>query len=219
MKIRVSRFDPEREPAPRREEFDVSGVDPGESVLGVLQRIREFVDSTLAFRFGCRFKGCGLCTVEIDGRALPACMIRATEGMEVGPLRSFPVLRDLVVDRRPLTAFFARQQLYLASGDGEGLPVAFEVPPAYAVLARCTECLACLAGCPSFDLQDESFGGPLSFVKLAQLHFDPRDQRDRRAQAKSLGVTTCLSCQSRCTCPVGVPVYRSAIEPLLQGTP
>ena len=130
MKIRVSRFDPERERAPRLEEFDVSGVDPGESVLGVLQRIRESVDSTLAFRFGCRFKGCGLCTVEIDGRALPACMIRATEGMEVGPLRSFPVLRDLVVDRRPLTAFFARQQLYLDSADGEELPVAFEVPPA-----------------------------------------------------------------------------------------
>ena len=215
MKIGVRRFDPDRDSAPRREEFDVPGVEDGESVLGVLQRIRESTDSTLAFRFGCRFKGCGLCTVEIDGRALPACMIRAKEGMEVGPLRSFPVLRDLVVDRRPLTEFFARQQLYMVSAEEGRLPSSFEVPPAYGVLAKCTECLACLAGCSRFDLQDESFGGPLTFLKLAQLHFDPRDDRDRRAQAKSLGVTTCLSCESRCTCPVGVPVYRTAIEPLL----
>jgi len=214
VKIWVSRFDPDCDSAPRREEFDVPGVDDGESVLGVLQRIRDYADSSLAFRFGCRFKGCGLCTVEIDGRALPACMIRAKDGMEVGPLRSFPVLRDLVVDRRPLTEFFARQQLYVVAEE-EGLPATFEVPTAYAVLAKCTECLACLSGCPCFDLQDESFGGPLTFVKLAQLHFDPRDERDRRAQAKSLGISTCLSCESRCTCPVGVPVFRSAIEPLL----
>jgi len=215
LKIRVSRFDPDRDSAPRREEFEVSDVEDGESVLGVLQRIREAADSSLAFRFGCRFKGCGLCTVEIDGRALPACMIHAKEGMEVGPLRSFPVLRDLVVDRRPLMEFFTRQQLHLVSAEEGKLPASFEVPPAYGALAKCTECLACLAGCPRFDLRDDSFGGPLTFVKLAQLHFDPRDDRDRRAQAKSLGVATCLSCDSRCTCPVGVPIYRTAIEPLL----
>ena len=69
--------------------------------------------------------------------------------------------------------------------------------------------------CPRFDLQDRGFGGPLSFVKLAQLHFDPRDSRDRRAQAKALGVRSCLSCRPRCSCPVGVPIYRAAIEPLL----
>ena len=91
----------------------------------------------------------------------------------------------------------------------------FVVPPAYGELARCTECLACLAGCASFDLEDGSFGGPLSFVKLAQLHFDPRDGQDRRAQARALGVTTCLSCKTKCSCPVGVPIYRTAIEPLL----
>jgi succinate dehydrogenase / fumarate reductase iron-sulfur subunit len=218
VKIRVSRFDPDRDSAPRREEFDVPGVENGESVLGILQRIRESLDSTLAFRFGCRFKGCGLCTVEIDGRALPACMIRAKEGMEVGPLRSFAVVRDLVVDRRPLTEFFARQQLYVVPAEEGKLPASFEVPPAYGVLARCTECLACLAECPRFDPRDESFGGPLTFVKLAQLHCDPRDGRDRRAQAESLGVAACLSCESRCACPLGVPIYRTAIESLLNRT-
>jgi succinate dehydrogenase/fumarate reductase iron-sulfur protein len=187
----------------------------GESVLGALRRIRESLDSTLAFRYGCRFKGCGLCSVEIDGRALPACMIRAKDGMEVGPLRSFPVLRDLAIDRRPLAELFARRQLHLLPPEGEKLPANFDVPPAYGVVAKCTECLACLAGCPSFDLGDEGFGGPLTFVKLAQLHFDPRDGRDRRAQAKLLGVTTCLPCATRCSCPIGVPIYRTAIEPLL----
>ncbi len=215
MKIRVSRFDPDRDSAPRTQELDVPGVEEGESVLGVLQRIRESLDSTLAFRFGCRFKGCGLCTVQIDGRPLPACMIHAKEGMQVGPLESFPVLRDLVVDRRPLAERFARQKLWLSPREHEKLATTFETPPASGALAKCTECLACVASCRSFDLGNESFGGPLAFVKLAQLHFDPRDDRDRRAEAKSLGVTTCLACQKRCACPLGVPIYRTAIEPLL----
>ncbi len=223
MKLRVSRFDPLSEPHARWQEFDVPDVE-GESVLGVLQRIRELFDSTLAFRYGCRFRGCGLCTLEIDGRALPACMIRAKEGMELGPLASFPVLRDLVVDRRPLTQFFARHKLHLIlPADGE-LPASFEVPPAYGDLAKCTECLACLATCPSFDVDNlddpddpekPGFGGPLGFVKLAQLHFDPRDSEDRRAQAKALGVGTCRSCQTQCSCPIGVRIRASAIEPLL----
>ena len=214
MKLRVSRFDPLRESRARWQEFDLPGAE-GESVLGVLQLIRESLDSTLAFRYGCRFKGCGLCTVEINGRALPACMIRAREGMEVGPLESFPILRDLAIDRRPLAEFFARQRLYLLPPEGEALPESFEVPPVYAELAKCTECLACLAECPSFDSRNGSFGGPLSFVKLAQLHFDPRDGEDRRAQAKALGVTTCLSCESGCTCPLGVPIHSAAIDALV----
>ena len=49
MKLRVSRFDPLCDPHPRWEVFDLPGVE-GESVLGVLQRIRESLDSTLAFR-------------------------------------------------------------------------------------------------------------------------------------------------------------------------
>ena len=220
MKLRVSRFDPLSEPGARWQEFDVPDAD-GESVLGVLQRIRELFDSTLAFRYGCRFRGCGLCTLEIDGRALPACTIRAKEGMEVGPLGSFPVLRDLVVDRRPLTEFFARHKLHLVLPAGGELPETFEVPPAYDDLANCTECLACLATCPSFDVgnlgapEKPGFGGPLTFVKLAQLHLDPRDSEDRRAQAKALGVGTCRSCQTRCSCPIGVRIYPYAIEPML----
>jgi succinate dehydrogenase/fumarate reductase-like Fe-S protein len=142
-------------------------------------------------------------------------MIRAKQGTAVGPLSSFPVLRDLVIDRRPLTELFARQQLYLVPAEERELPTSFDVPPAYGVLAKCTECLACLAKCPHFDLKDDSFGGPLSFVKLAQLHFDPRDAQDRRAQARALGVTTCSSCNSKCSCPIGVPIFRTAIEPLL----
>jgi succinate dehydrogenase/fumarate reductase iron-sulfur protein len=223
LKLRVSRFDPLSEPHARWQEFDVPDVE-GESVLGVLQRIRELFDSTLAFRYGCRFKGCGLCTLEIDGRALPACMIRAKEGMEVGPLGSLPVLRDLAVDRRPLTEFFARHKLHLVLPADAELPATFEVPPAFEDLAKCTECLACLATCPCFDVRSlgnpddaekPSFGGPLAFVKLAQLHLDPRDSEDRRAQAKARGVGTCGSCQTRCSCPIGVRIYPSAIEPLL----
>jgi succinate dehydrogenase/fumarate reductase-like Fe-S protein len=142
-------------------------------------------------------------------------MVKAKEGMEVGPLASFPVIRDVVIDRRPMTEFLARQRLYVVLPGKGAPPRTFKIPPTYDRLVRCTECLACQAECTSFELKNRGFGGPLVFVKLAQLHLDPRDGENRRAQAKAMGVSACLACKTKCRCAVGVPVYRDAIETLL----
>jgi succinate dehydrogenase/fumarate reductase iron-sulfur protein len=186
----------------------------GETVLGALQHIYEYQDSSLAFQYGCRFKGCGLCTMKINGRARLACATRVEEGMEFSPLDHLPVLRDLAIDRRPLTEFLARNQLYLIPSSEKKLPAVFEIPPPYQQLAQCVECLACVSECPSFELSNERFGGPLTFVKLAQLHVDPRDTLDRKAQAKALGIDACLTCTAKCSCPIGVPIRKAAIQPL-----
>ena len=213
MQIRLTRFDPFRDAQPRWETYDIP-IAEGETVLGALQHIYESQDSTLAFQYGCRFKGCGLCTMKINGRARLACSTRVEEGMELSPLDRLPVLRDLAIDRRPMTEFLARNQLYLVPSKEKKLPAVFEIPHPYGQLAHCVECLACVSECPSFGLKNERFGGPLTFVKLAQLHFDPRDTLDRKAQAKALGIAVCLECKTRCSCPAGVPIRKAAIQPL-----
>src|SRR5690606_40482516 len=57
----------------------------------------------LACRWNCKAGKCGSCSMEINGKPRLACMTRMStfepdEVVTVTPLRTFPVIRDLVTD-------------------------------------------------------------------------------------------------------------------------
>lgn len=187
----------------------------GLNVLGALLHIYETVDPSLAFRHSCRFKHCGLCAVTVNGKARLACLTLVPESgpVVVGPLRKFPVLRDLVVDRRAVVQWHRDLRLFLPRPAGDGLPAAIHEPRERRVLSNCVECLCCLADDPLYE-HETSKAGPYHFVKLAQFHFDPRDGIDRAAQARQLGVARYRE-QTRFNCPVGIPIWSYAIKPFL----
>ena len=212
--ISVRRFDPERGGEPRLAAYEVP-LEEGATVLGALLYIYEAVDSSLAFRYGCRNVACGLCAVDVDGTSSLACTSPLMDGMVIRPLRRLPVARDLVVERDWIMPFLERFDLDPpAPAVGEsGWPSPVSVPEEHIRLSECTECLICLATCPSYEHGRDDLGGPYHFVKLAQMHWDPRNSLDRRAQAARLGIDRCASCQM-CRCPLGVPIQRAAIAPL-----
>src|SRR5438045_6815278 len=82
--------------------FDVE-VDPGMVVLDVLHRIQAHQAQDLAVRWNCKAGKCGSCSMEINGRPRLACMTRMNtfepgEPITLTPIRTFPVIRDLVTD-------------------------------------------------------------------------------------------------------------------------
>jgi succinate dehydrogenase/fumarate reductase iron-sulfur protein len=69
-------------------------------VMDALNYIRENCDSSLAFRFSCRYYAkCGTCAVMVNGKPVLSCYEEARDGILVEPLANFPVTRDLIVDR------------------------------------------------------------------------------------------------------------------------
>jgi len=186
---------------------------PGATVLSTLLYIYENHDPTLAFRYGCRATKCGECALEVDGRPRLACVAGAKDGIRISPLKNLPAVRDLIVDRSPLDRRLSALRLYVESSLDDPLG-AITVPGDYGLLIGCLECYGCVSSCPHFDCEDESFGGPYIFVRLAQLHLDPRDRTDRREQAAELGVSRCSDC-SQCSCVKGIPIRRKAIAILL----
>ncbi|RJP70743.1 MAG: hypothetical protein C4532_08650 [Candidatus Abyssobacteria bacterium SURF_17] len=185
----------------------------GITVLQVLLYISETYDTTLAFRYGCRATKCGECAVDVNGRPRLACLTPAREGMTISPLKHLRPIRDIIVDRAPLDERISELRLYVKSS-GERPLGALKVPESYERLIGCLECYGCVSSCPQFDWKKREFGGPYVFVRLAQLHLDPRDGEDRRAQARSLGIERCSSC-SQCTCVKGIAIRRDAIGTLL----
>ena len=78
-------------------------VDEGMVVLDVIHRIQADSAIELAVRWNCKAGKCGSCSMEINGRPRLSCMTRINEfgpdeRITVRPLKTFPVIKDLVTD-------------------------------------------------------------------------------------------------------------------------
>ena len=68
-------------------------------------------------------------------------------------------------------------------------------------LERCITCYMCLAACPVYKKHANLFLGPVGFVKLGNMHFNPVDKADRVEMAAQGGVELCErygACQEVC---------------------
>src|ERR1044072_848019 len=78
-------------------------VNEGEVVLDIIHRLQATQAPDLAVRWNCKAGKCGSSSAEINGMPRLMCMTRMStfseeETITVTPLRTFPVIRDLVTD-------------------------------------------------------------------------------------------------------------------------
>lgn len=205
----------------------------GDTALDILMKAKAAQVPDLSFRFGCRNRRCGLCAVEINGEARLGCASEVQHGDCIGPLKSLPIVRDLVVDRSGVDALLAQKTalLKVRRGMAECSPDLFHIE-----LGRCIGCLACLSRCPlhaknyplppllekedfGFSTSEFRFGNPYLFLQLYMMAVTDEPGPDERAKlaavASELGVETCLSCGG-CRCIRGIPVFNLVVTPLLK---
>lgn len=188
----------------------------------------------LSFRYGCRNRTCGLCTVDINGKPRIACRARVREGDKVSAMSTLPVVRDMVSTRDGI----ARQLRGRLPHTLRGNDLNVEAPSDYHALTACIECYACLDHCPMHarnlnsngDERDENdayrWGSPFSLLKLQRIRLDPvastSDKERALTAARDLGLGICRDCPG-CKCGVGIDLKRKVIQPLLaadvQSTP
>ncbi len=94
--VKLYRFDPEVDTAPRYDEFHVPYS--GRTVLDVLRYIYENLDSTFAFRWACTKICCRCCAVSVNEKPVLSCGEPASKNMKIEPHPKFKVLKDLIVD-------------------------------------------------------------------------------------------------------------------------
>lgn len=219
INVRIYRYDPTKNEAPRYDTFRVP-YSKLMRVLDVLNYISEDLEEDFAYRWFCGVKKCGTCAVRVNGREVLACWEAAEPEMTIEPLRHAPVVRDLVVDRTgyerlviEMIPWLEREKPY--PGFPERISHLDMTPAATAL--DCLSCLACFSACPVLDLGAETnFSGPAPLVQFAQVALDPRDGIERgRIAAETAGIFNCVSCY-KCeeACPVGIPVVTQIIEPL-----
>ena len=211
IKVKILRYDPDGRGNKDFEQYSIE-INKNSTILEGLLQIYERYDSTLAFSYGCRAKNCGLCAVNANGKPCYACVTRIKDGMEISALNHLPLIRDLVFDRERFFALLNGLRPYVVRKDApETLPETMLQPPEHTLLMSCRECFACMSLCPQYDQNVKSFGGPLAFVKLAQLHYDCRDSIDRPLQAEQMGISNCVDCK-KCACISGIPLNKIVIR-------
>lgn len=138
------------------------------NVTSVLQRIAANPTTAVgkrvapvAYDANCLEEVCGSCTMLINGRVRQACsalvdhlLADQPDGIELRPLTKFPVVRDLMVDRRRLFRALEKLRCWIpVDGYYDAGPGPRQSPEqqqrAYP-LSECMSCGCCLEACPQY---------------------------------------------------------------------
>ena len=62
--------------------------------LDILLQAQEKKIEDLAFRYGCRARNCGVCTININGKPRLACRARVKNQDILSPMDTLPIIKD-----------------------------------------------------------------------------------------------------------------------------
>ena len=183
------------------ETYDAPDISEEMSFLEMLDIVNERLNAEgrepIAFEHDCREGICGSCGMMINGQAhgpqkgTATCQLhmrKFNDGDEIHiePWRAeaFPVLKDLVVDRRALDAIVEAGGYITAptgaAPDANLIPVPKEVADAAMDAAACIGCGACVAACPN------SAGQLFTSAKLNHLNLLPQGQAERYQRTQAM---------------------------------
>ena len=210
----ITRFDPDRDPAPRRQRYEVP-VRPDWKVLDALNYIVDEIDPTLSHRWSCRMAVCGSCGMNVDGQPQLTCKTSLRDcgdTVEVAPLANFPVLRDLVVEMegfldklQDVKPWIVRaKERAIEEGTHRQSPAELE---AFVGFSRCINCMLCYAACPVVT-NEPDFLGPAAIALGHRYNMDSRDEgaRERNRVFRGAGSVFHCSYANECSevCPKNV---------------
>jgi succinate dehydrogenase / fumarate reductase, iron-sulfur subunit len=198
---------------------------PGMVVLDGIHRIQAEHASDLACRWNCKAGKCGSCSMEINGKPKLSCMTRLNtfaegETITVQPLKTFPVVRDLVCDvswnyeqNKRIAPFKPKPR----DADGKHRMMQEDVDRVQE-FRKCIECFLCQDVCHVLRDHEkhDDFVGPRFMIRLASLEMHPLDTDDRLEKIRKEYGSGWCNITRCCTevCPEHIGITDNGIIPL-----
>jgi succinate dehydrogenase / fumarate reductase iron-sulfur subunit len=225
VKFIISRQDNENT-APYEEEFEVP-YRPNMNVISALMEIRKNPlnakgkdSSPVAWDMNCLEEVCGACSMVINGKPRQACSAlvdQLEQAIRLAPMKTFPVVRDLQVDRSRMFDALKKVKAWIPIdgtydlGPGPRMP---ETKRQWAYeLSKCMTCGVCLEACPNVNSKSNFIGAqPLSQVRLFNAH--PTGAMNKAERLEAImgdgGLANCGNSQNCVqSCPKGIPLTTS----------
>lgn len=220
----------ERQADPKSEIYTqefVVDYKPGMNVIACLMEIQRNPVTKdgqkvapVTWEMNCLEEICGACMMVINGKPRQACTAlvdKLEQPIRLRPARTFPVVRDLVVDRSRMFEALKKVKAWVPIdgsydlGPGPRMP---EVDRQWAYeLSRCFTCGACVEACPNVNDRN-SFIGPFAISQARLFNAHPTGAMHREERLEALmgegGIQECGNAQN-CVqvCPKGIPLTTS----------
>jgi len=171
----------------------------------------------------CLEEVCGACSMIINGKPLQACSAlidKLEKPIRIAPLTTFPVIRDLWVDRNRMFDALKKVKAWIpvdGSFDlGPGPRISAKEQQISYKLSECMTCGLCLEACPNVNDKSNFIGpAPLSQARLFNAHPTGAMHKEERLKAimEDGGLTACGNSQN-CVraCPKGIPLDTSIAD-------
>jgi succinate dehydrogenase / fumarate reductase iron-sulfur subunit len=214
------------ESAPYNQEFEIP-YRPNMNVISALMEIRRNpVDASgkevapINWEMNCLEEVCGACSMVINGKPRQSCTAlvdKLEQPIRLQPMKTFPVVRDLQVDRSRMFDSLKKVKAWVPIdgtydlGPGPRMP---EKKRQWAYeLSKCMTCGVCLEACPNVNDKSNFIGpAPLSQVRLFNAH--PTGALNKGERLETImgdgGLANCGNSQNCVqSCPKGIPLTTS----------
>ncbi|MFQ5606452.1 MAG: succinate dehydrogenase/fumarate reductase iron-sulfur subunit, partial [Candidatus Zixiibacteriota bacterium] len=185
-------------------------------------RIQATQANDLAVRWNCKAGKCGSCGAEVNGHPRLMCMTRvedlpADRPVTVAPMKTFPVIKDLVTDVSWNYEVNKSIQKFTPAPDTKWRMKQPDVERAQE-FRKCIECYLCQDVCHILRDRElkNKFVGPRFMVRAASLEMHPLDTADRLPFLRESGGAAYCNITKCCTevCPEHITITDNAIIPL-----
>lgn len=209
--INIQRYNPEIDKKPYMQKFtvDLDQV-PGIMLLDAIEHIKT-QDPSLALRRSCGGGICGSDGMNINGRNGLACITALKDlpnTINLRPLPSLPIVRDLVVDMTPFYKQYERAEPYLKP-KGETpcheRKQSIEDRKLLDGLYECILCACCSTSCPSWWWNPDKFLGPAALLWVARFLLDSRDDSEEERLAQLNDAFSVYRCHNIMNCATVCP--------------
>lgn len=211
---------------PYDEEFSIPWR-PGMNVIAALMEIqrnpvnaRGETTTPVTWESNCLEEVCGACTMVINGKPRQSCSAlvdQLEQPIRIKPMRTFPVMRDLVVDRSRMFDALKKVKAWIPIDGTYDLgpgPRMAEAERQWAYeLSKCFTCGACIEACPNVN-ERQSFMGPFVISQARLFNAHPTGAMHKADRFEALmgegGIHECGNAQN-CVqvCPKGIPLTTS----------
>lgn len=228
VKLIVTRQDaPDAQPY--TEEFEIP-YRPNMNVISALMEIqRNPVDATgkstapVCWESNCLEEVCGACSMVINGKPRQACSAlidKLEQPIRIAPMKTFPVVRDLVINRQRMFDALKKVKAWIPIDGTYDLgpgPRMAETKRQWAYdLSKCMTCGVCLEACPNVNEKTSFIGpAPISQVRLFNAHPTGEMNKDERLEQllEDGGIEGCGNSQNCVrSCPKEIPLTTSIAE-------
>ncbi|MFC0015700.1 MULTISPECIES: succinate dehydrogenase iron-sulfur subunit [Allobacillus] len=172
------------------------------------------------WEMGCLEEVCGACSMVINGKPQQSCTAlvdQLEQPIKLEPMTTFPVVRDLAVDRSRMFDSLKKVKAWVPIDGtydlGPGPRMAESKRQWAYELSKCMTCGVCLEACPNVNDRNDFIGpAPLSQVRLFNAH--PTGEMHKAERMDALltegGLQDCGNSQN-CVkvCPKGIPLTTS----------